>query len=113
MQLLVAVINRESRVDEALAGFVELGITGATLLESRGMGRVLRQELPLFAGLASLDATTRAHNHTILCVLDDAKADAAIGMIQEVCGDLCAPGVGIVFTVPVGRVVGLAPELER
>ena len=34
-------------------------------------------------------------------------------MIQEVCGDLCAPGAGIIFTVPVGRVVGLAPELQR
>jgi len=29
-----------------------------------------------------------------------------------VCGDLSAPGAGIVFTVPVGRVVGLSPELE-
>jgi nitrogen regulatory protein P-II 1 len=113
MQLLVAVINQGSQLDELLAGFVELGITGATVLESRGMGRLLRQELPLFAGLASLGETTRAHNHTILCVLDDAKADAAIAMIQTVCGDLGAPGAGIVFTVPVGRVVGLAPELER
>ena len=65
------------------------------------MDRVLRRELPLFAGLASPDETTRAHNHTILCVLDDAQADAAIGMIQAVCGDLCVPGAGIVFTVPV------------
>ena len=113
MQLLVAVINQESRIDGVLAGFVELGITGATIVDSRGMGRVLRQELPLFAGLESLGQTTRAHNQTILCVLDDAKVDAAIRMIQDVCGDLAMPGVGIVFTVPVGRVVGLAPELER
>ena len=113
MQLLVAVINQESRIDGVLAGFVELGITGATLLESRGMGRVLRRELPLFAGLESLEQTTRAHNQTILCVLDDAKVDAAIRMIQDVCGELTTPGVGIVFTVPIGRVVGLAPELER
>ena len=113
MQPLVAVINQESRIDGVLAGFVELGITGATILESRGTGRVLRQELPLFAGLASLDETTRAHTHTILCVLDDAEADASVGMIQTVCGDLCAPGAGIVFTVPVGRDVGLAAALER
>jgi hypothetical protein len=32
-------------------------------------------------------------------------------MVQEVCGDLTAPGTGILFTVPVSRVVGLAPEL--
>jgi nitrogen regulatory protein PII len=113
MQLLVAVINQESRIDGVLAGVVELGITGATLLESRGMGRVLRSELPLFAGIESLEQTTRAHNRTILCVLDDAKADAAIRMIQDVCGDVASPGAGIAVTVPISRVVGLSPELER
>lgn len=113
MELLVAVINQDTHIDEVLAGFVELGITGATLLESRGMGRVLRRELPLFAGLESLERLSRAHNHTILCVLDPAKVDAAIRMIQTVCGDLAAPGAGIAFTVPIGRVVGLARELER
>ena len=113
MELLVAILNQDAHLEAVLAGFVELGITGATIVESRGMGRVLRQQLPLFAGLASLDGTTRARNHTIVCVLDTAKAEAAIRMVQEVCGDLTAPGVGIVFTVPVSRVVGLAPELER
>jgi hypothetical protein len=29
-----------------------------------------------------------------------------------VCGDLDSPGAGIVFVVPVSRVVGLAAELE-
>lgn len=113
MELLVAVINQDAHIDQVLAGFVELGITGATLLESRGMGRVLRRELPLFAGLQSLEHLTRAHNHTILCVLEPTKVDDALRMIQAVCGDLAAPGTGIVFTVPVGRVVGLSPELER
>ena len=112
MELLVAVINHDSHIDEVLAGFVELGITGATILESRGMGRVLRRELPLFAGLQSLERLTRAHNHTILCALESPKVDAAIRMIETVCGDLAVPGAGIVFTVPIGRIVGLAPELE-
>jgi hypothetical protein len=35
-----------------------------------------------------------------------------IEMIQDVCGDLDSPGAGIVFIIPVTRVVGLAPELE-
>ncbi len=111
MQLLVAVINQPDRLDEVLAGFVELGITGATLLESRGMGRVLSRELPLFAGLRMLEEHSRAKNHTILCVAEAAKVDAALALLQEICGDLASPGSGIAFTVPVGRVVGLAPEL--
>jgi nitrogen regulatory protein P-II 1 len=111
MQLLVAVINHEERVDEILSGFVELGITGATIIESRGMGRVLSREVPIFAGLRELDSRSRANNRMIFCVADDPKIDEAIAMIQEVCGGLDEPGVGILFTVPVGRVIGLSPEL--
>ena len=112
MQLLVAVINHEEHVDDILAGFVELGITGATVVESKGMGRLLSREVPIFAGLQSLSARSRAANRTLFCVADDGKVEAAIELIQEICGSLAAPGVGILFTVPVGRVVGLSPELE-
>lgn len=112
MQLLVAVINHEELVDDILAGFIELGITGATVVESKGMGRVLSREVPIFAGLRTLAAASRPANRTIFCLADDAKIDSAIALIQEVCGSLDVPGAGIVFTVPVGRVVGLAPELN-
>ena len=111
MQLLVAVINHEERVDEILSGFVELGITGATIVESRGMGRVLSREVPIFAGLRELDSRSRASNRMIFCVADDAKIDEAVALVQEICGGLDAPGAGILFTVPVGRVVGLSPEI--
>lgn len=112
MQLLVAVINHEERVDDILAGFVELGITGATIVSSEGMGRVLSHDVPIFAGLRSLTSRSRPRNQTLFSVVDDGKLDSAIALIQEVCGSLDEPGAGIVFTMPVTRVVGLAPELE-
>ncbi len=112
MQLLVAVINHEEKLDDVLAGFVELGITGATIVSSEGMGHVLSHDVPIFAGLRSLTARARPTNQTVFSVVADDKVDAAIALIQEVCGSLDAPGVGIVFAVPVSRVVGLSPELE-
>lgn len=112
MQLLIAVINHVEQVDDILAGFVELGITGATILDSEGMGRVLSHDVPIFAGLRSLTARSRPSNQTLFSVIEDDKVDAAISLIQEVCGDLDSPGAGIVFTLPLTRVVGLAPELD-
>ena len=112
MQLLVAVINHVEQVDDILAGFVELGITGATVVNSEGMGHVLSHDVPIFAGLRSLTARSRPTNQTLFSVIDEVKVDAAIDLIQEVCGSLEVPGAGIVFTLPVSRVVGLAPELE-
>jgi len=111
MQLLIAVVNEPEKVDEILSGFLELGITGATILNSEGMGRVLSHDIPIFAGLQTLLSRSRPQNRTIFSVIEDEKVDPAIALLQEVCGDLTAPATGIAFTFPLDRVVGLAPEL--
>jgi len=112
MQLLIAVINQEDRLDDILSGFLELGITGATIIESEGMGHVLSHDIPIFAGLQTLLSRSRPQNTTIFSVIDsDEKVEGAIALLQEICGDMDDPATGIVFTVPVNRVAGLAPEL--
>ncbi len=113
MELLIAVINDVDRMDEVLAGFLEIGITGATILDSEGMGRVLSHDIPIFAGLQTLISRSRPQNQTLFSVIDDPrKVDGAIEVLQEVCGRLEDPATGIAITVPVSRVVGLAPELS-
>jgi len=112
MELLIAVINQEDRLDDILSGFLELGITGATVIDSEGMGHVLSHDIPIFAGLQTLISRARPRNQTIFSVIDsDEKVDGAIALLQEICGDLDNPATGIVFTIPVSRVTGLAPEL--
>ncbi len=112
MELLVCVVNREEKLEEILSGFLELGVTGATVIHSEGMGKVLSQEVPVFAGLQTLMSRSRPQNTTILSVIESPEVmDNAIKMVQEVCDDFDKPSTGIIFTVPLGRVVGLAPEL--
>ncbi|WP_420125211.1 P-II family nitrogen regulator [Longimicrobium sp.] len=111
MQLLIAVINQEERIEEILSGFLEIGITGATLINTEGMGRLLSSEVPIFAGLEALAGRTRPRNQTLFSVMDDAKVDAALALLQEVCGDFGQPATGIVVTLPVNRVLGLKAEL--
>lgn len=110
MQLLIAVINEEEKLEEVLSGFIELGVTGATLLGSEGMGRLLANEVPIFAGLEAL-RRSRPRNQTLFSVMEDDKVEPVIALIQEVCGNLEGEATGIVFTVPVSRVVGLAREI--
>lgn len=112
MELLIAVINQEDRLDDILSGFLELGITGATIIDSEGMGHVLSHDIPIFAGLQTLISRSRPQNTTVFSVIDsDEKVENAIALLQEICGDLSDPATGIVFTIPVNRVAGLAPEL--
>lgn len=112
MELLVCVINQEEKLDDILSAFLELGITGATVLNSEGMGRVLTHDVPIFAGLQTLIARSRPQNTTIFSVIENReKLDAAIALLREICGDFSSPATGILFTVPVSRAIGLAPEL--
>ncbi len=110
-RLLVAVINDPEIIDEILAGFIELGITGATILNSEGMGSVLSHDIPIFAGLQTLISGSRPQNRMIFSILPASLVDSAVDLLQEVTGDLERPATGIVFTLPVDRVEGLAPEL--
>ena len=111
MQLLIAVVNEE-KTEELLAGFLELGVTGATVLQSEGMGRLLASEVPIFAGLEAL-RRARPRNHTLFSVMADDQVDRVFALVREVCGDLDRPSTGIVFTVPVSRVEGLSRELGQ
>lgn len=111
MQMLIAVVNDPEKIDEILSGFLEMGITGATVISSEGMGRVLSHDIPIFAGLQTLLTGSRPQNRTVFSVISDDKIDSAIALLQDVCGNLDAPATGIAFSLPVGRVVGLAPEL--
>ena len=112
MQLLIAVINQEEKLDEILSGMVELGVTGATIISSEGMGRVLSHDVPIFAGLETLALRSRPQNQTIFSVIrEEEKVEGVLRLLQEICGNLENPATGIAFTIPVTRVVGLAPEL--
>ncbi len=108
MHLLVAVVNEPEKLDEILSGFVELGVRGATVINSEGMGRVLSHDIPIFAGLKTLIDRSRPHNRTIFTVLDDDLVEEVIVLFQEICGKLADPATGILFTLPLDRVVGLS-----
>jgi nitrogen regulatory protein PII len=110
-RLLVAVINDPEKLDEILSGFLELGVTGATVVNSEGMGRLLAHDIPIFAGLQTLISGSRPQNRMIFSVVAEDIVEPALELLQDVCGNLASPATGIAFVLPIERVVGLAPEL--
>jgi len=110
MQLLLAVIDPE-RTDAVLRGFLSLGVRGATLVEAEGMGRLLADDVPIFAGLSALVSRARPRNTLLISALTDDQVDPALTLLGEACGGLDEPGHGIAMVVPLTRVVGLAEPL--
>ena len=111
MKLLVIILNKVEKLEEVLEGFIEVGVTGATIIDSIGMGHVISEEVPIFAGLRFMFAGAKPHNKMILSVITDDKEDPVIEILKKILGDLGQPGTGIVFTMPLDRVEGLKPEI--
>lgn len=112
MELLVCVINEPRKVDEILQAFLEIGVTGATILDSYGMGSTLVEDIPIFAGFRTLLAGSSKYNKTIFSVIKERETvERAVAAIEKICGNLDDPSTGIVFTIPVNYVKGLRPEV--
>lgn len=110
MKLLIFVLNREEYIEKVLEKFVELGVPGATIIDTVGMGRVLSQEIPIFAGFVDLMAGARPSNKTVFALVRDEMIEDIVAGIEEVIGNLDQPGTGIIFTLPVEYFKGIAKE---
>lgn len=111
MKLLILILNKVEKLEEVLEGFLEIGITGATIIESVGMGQILSHEVPIFAGLRFMFAGAKPHNKTIISVIKNEKENEAINILKKILGDLGQAGTGIVFSLPLDRVEGLKSEI--
>ncbi len=111
MKLLVFVLNREELLDRVLEAYMEAGITGATILDSEGMGHFLVYEVPLFADFKDFLKGHKPYNKTILSVVTDEGAiPRVVRLIDKVCGGFRNSNTGILFTVPVDFAVGLLEQ---
>lgn len=100
-KLLILFLNKEELLEDILSYFVELGISGATIIESVGMGRVLSYDIPIFAGFRDLMAGSRPYNKTILTVVDESLVEETTKGIQGICSEAEGPGVGLLVALPV------------
>ena len=110
MKLLILILNKVEKLEEVLEGYLEIGITGATVIDSVGMGHILSEEVPIFAGLRFMFAGTKPHNKTIISAIKDENEKPAIDILKKILGDLNQPGTGIIFTIPIDAEEGLKPE---
>ena len=113
MKLLVLVINKEEHLEEVMELFIELGVPGATVLDSMGMGRYLTHNVPIFASFRDLMPDSRAYNKTVLSIMDDELIPKVVAGVEQILGSLDQPGVGVLFTVPVDQIRGVSRGFNK
>lgn len=111
MDLLVNVLEQTEQLPALLEEFVKIGVTGTTVLDSMGMGRILLEseaEVPTVAVIKEVLEKGKPSNKTIFAVIGDKETlQKAIDVVRSLCGDLNEPGKGILFTFPLDFVEGL------
>jgi nitrogen regulatory protein PII len=111
MKLIVTILNKTENLEDLLTAFLEIGVSGSTVVDSVGMGRVLSHDVPIFAGLRSAFPGSSPVNKTIITVTEDDRVEDVLTAIEDVCGTLEGPGTGLVFVLPVEAARGLGHGL--
>jgi nitrogen regulatory protein P-II 1 len=111
--LLVCIVSNTAKVNEIIGRLAEIGVTGATVIDSHGTAQILAEQVPVFAGFRQLLRGDREANRTILSVVRDTETlERAMDTISEACGGFSEASTGIAFAVPVTQVRGLKPAAD-
>jgi hypothetical protein len=118
--VVVVVMPDLEKCRDVLHTWDELGVSGVTVLESIGLHKIKqierqRDDLPLFPSLRHLMQSEEYHHRTAFVVLDDDfDLDGFIKATEQaVGGDFNAPNSGMLFVLPVVRVLGMHPYWKR
>ena len=106
MKLFVVILDQPELVDELITGYLDLGVRGATVVESRGMGQIVRQDMPMFAGLASLFPESTG-SRMVMSVMPEELVEKVFQLIEELVGELEQSNSAICFTLPVEQFRGI------
>lgn len=112
MKALVIILNKKEYLEDILSIFVSHNVKGATILESQGMASaIVKNEIssiPIFGSLKTLLQDSHPYNKTIFTVIkDEVVLQEVVAHIQALFEQEKRPGLGFMFTVPVGEMFRL------
>lgn len=112
LQLVVVVLNDVNQLEPLVEAWTNAGARGVTVLHTTGVGHLKdalrRDDVPLFPSLSDLLEHDDLHHRTLFTLAEgDELVDKLVVAAQAIVGDFDAANTGILFTVPVGRALGL------
>jgi len=86
-KLLMLVLQNEEFFTEIMEVFVEMGIPGASILESQSAGNILTQ-VPLFASFINFLGSHGSYHRTVFALVPENMVNSLIDNIEGITGDL-------------------------
>jgi len=107
MKLAVVFLNKIEFLDDILSAFLEIGVKGATVIDSVGMGHVISQHIPIFAGLRDAFAGSSPNNKIILAVVEEDMVENISEVVDDICWSQDESRAGFMISLDVDKVFGL------
>lgn len=111
MKLVTIILNKTECLDEILEEFGNNKLSGATIIDSKGMVQELyehdHEELYFLVSLRSLLAPSHKENKTIIMAAKDEDVKVISRIVNKVTGGLNKPDTGILFTLPIDHLEGI------
>jgi len=110
--LVVLIVDNPDDYPSILSAWEELGISGVTILESTGLGRIrkasLSEDFPLMPSLDDFLGVREEPHRTLLSVVENQdQVTKMVDTAQQIIGNLDDPHTGFLFVVPVIEAYGL------
>jgi nitrogen regulatory protein PII len=110
--MVILIVDDIDDCPDILSAWEEAGVSGITIFESTGLGRIRRaglsEDLPLMPSMHDLYQLGEVHHRTLLSVVDSQElVDKMVEIARKVIGDLEDAHTGFLFVVPVVQAIGL------
>ena len=99
--LLVMIVSSPAILDDLVTGLLDIGLA-ATIMESKGLMALVREEMPIFGGLASMMPSSRGSRVAMSLTTRD-MAERVFAFLEK---ELRIADRPIAFTVPVDAAFG-------
>ena len=107
MRLAVIFLSKIEYLEELLAVFLEIGLSGATVLDSVGMGHIISENIPIFAGLRDAFAGSSPNKKMIVAVTTEEMIEQMANALDEVCNDGDDAKTSFMVSLPIDKLFGL------
>lgn len=112
-QLVVLILPDPGECDAVLHAWMEVGVTGVTLLDSSGLAdhvdhrHEFRDDMPLMPSLRRLVRSDEFPSRTLFSVVDEGfDIDELVRRTEEIIGPFANEHTGFMFVLPVSRIFG-------
>lgn len=110
--MILLILDDTNQCSAILEAWEAQEVGGITILESTGLGRVrklsIRDDIPLMPSLSRLLQNREERHRTLFTVVEgEEMVDKVIAATQNVIGDMENAHNGVLFVLPVSRVMGL------